>query len=78
MRGRTFALSQKELQRVSVIFNCVRDMACANRGRPSPRRLPLRIPLRSDEPLTIVILLPSLSDGHPVCTIRESHDFHSI
>ena len=72
MRGRTFALSQKELQRVSVIASCVQgDMACAraadllslssrqvkrlkkrlredgaaalahaNRGRPSPRRLP--------------------------------------
>ena len=72
MRGRTFALSQKELQRVSVISSCVKgDMACAraaellslsvrqvrrlkkrmreqgeaalahaNRGRPSPRRLP--------------------------------------
>jgi len=72
MRGRTFALSQKELQRVSVISACVKgDMACAraaellslsirqarrlkkrlrqdgeaalahaNRGRPSPRRLP--------------------------------------
>src|SRR5713226_7273674 len=75
MRGRTFALSQKELQRVSVISNCVKgDMACAraaallslsvrqvrrlkkrfreqgeaalahaNRGRPSPRRLPSRV-----------------------------------
>src|SRR4029077_14029280 len=74
MRGRTFALSQKELQRVSVISSCVKgDMACAraaellslsirpvkrlnlgfreqgeaalglaNRGRPSPRRLPTR------------------------------------
>src|SRR5437879_4470344 len=74
MRGRTFALSQKELQRVSVISSCVKgDMACAraaellslsvrqvkrlkkrlreqgeaalahaNRGRPSPRRLPHR------------------------------------
>lgn len=72
MRGRTFALSQKELQRVSVISACVKgDMACAraadllslsirqvkrlkkrlredgeaalahaNRGRPSPHRLP--------------------------------------
>src|SRR5450631_1011266 len=72
MRGRTFALSQKELQRVSVISSCVKgNMACAraaellslsirqvkrlkkrlreqgeaalahaNRGRPSPRRLP--------------------------------------
>lgn len=72
MRGRTFALSQKELQRVSVISSCIKgDMACAraaellslsirqvrrlkkrlredgeaalahaNRGRPSPRRLP--------------------------------------
>src|SRR5258707_9686961 len=30
MRGRTFALSQKELQRVSVISSCVKgDMACA-------------------------------------------------
>jgi len=75
MRGRTFALSQKELQRVSVISSCVKgDMACAraavllslsirqvrrlkkrlceqgeaalahaNRGRPSPRRLPATI-----------------------------------
>src|SRR5947207_504638 len=75
MRGRTFALSQKELQRVSVISSCVKgDMACAraaellslsirhvkrlkqrlreqgeaalahaNRGRPSPRRLPSRV-----------------------------------
>jgi len=75
MRGRTFALSQKELQRVSVISSCVEgDMACAraaellslsirhvkrlkqrlreqgeaalahaNRGRPSPRRLPVRV-----------------------------------
>src|SRR5258708_32727241 len=30
MRGRTFALSQKELQRVSVISSCVKgNMACA-------------------------------------------------
>jgi len=30
MRGRTFALSQKELQRVSVISSCAKgDMACA-------------------------------------------------
>src|SRR5208282_1168618 len=75
MRGRTFALSQKELQRVSVISSCAKgDMACAraaellslsvrqvkrlkkrlreqgeaalahaNRGRPSPRRLPARV-----------------------------------
>ena len=75
MRGRTFALSQKELQRVHVITSCVKgDMACAraaallslsirqvkrlkrrlredgeaalahaNRGRPSPRRLPERM-----------------------------------
>lgn len=75
MRGRTFALSQKELQRVSVISSCVKgDMACAraaallllsirqvrrlkkrlredgeaalahaNRGRPSPRRLPAQV-----------------------------------
>lgn len=75
MRGRTFALSQKELQRVSVISGCLKgDMACAraaellslsirqvrrlkkrlreqgeaalahaNRGRPSPRRLPARV-----------------------------------
>jgi len=75
MRGRTFALSQKELQRVSVISSCLKgDMACAraaellslsirqvrrlkkrlreqgeaalahaNRGRPSPRRLPWRV-----------------------------------
>src|SRR5207302_7542463 len=76
MRGRTFALSQRELQRVSVISRCAKgDMACAraaellslsvrqvrrlkkrlreqgeaalahaNRGRPSPRRLPTRVP----------------------------------
>src|SRR5271163_5342082 len=75
MRGRTYALSQKELQRVSVISSCVKgEMACAraaallllsvrqvkrlkkrlrehgeaalahaNRGRPSPRRLPARV-----------------------------------
>src|ERR1017187_4164115 len=75
MRGRTFALSQKELQRVSVISSCAKgDMAFAraaellslsvrqvrrlnkrlreqgeaalahaNRGRPSPRRLPERV-----------------------------------
>src|SRR5258708_4630890 len=75
MRGRTLALSQKELQGVSVISSCVKgDMACAraaellslsvrqvkrlkkrfreqgeaalahaNRGRPSPRRLPSRV-----------------------------------
>ena len=75
MRGRTFALSQKELQRVSVISSCTKgEMACAraaallslsvrqvkrlkkrlreqgeaalahaNRGRPSPRRLPARL-----------------------------------
>src|SRR4051812_38811456 len=75
MRGRTFALSQKELQRVSVISSCAKgDMACAraaallalsvrqvkrlkkrlrehgeaalahaNRGQPSPRRLPERV-----------------------------------
>ena len=75
MRGRTFALSQKELQRVSVISSCAKgDMVCAraaellslsirhvrrlkkrmreqgeaalahaNRGRPSPRRLPSRV-----------------------------------
>ena len=75
MRGRTFALSQKELQRVHVITSCVKgDMACAraaellslsvrhvkrlkkrmredgeaalahaNRGRPSPRRLPAQV-----------------------------------
>src|SRR5271156_6091736 len=74
MRGRTYALSQKELQRVSVISSCAKgEMACAraaallllsvrqvkrlkkrlrehgeaalahaNRGRPSPRRLPNR------------------------------------
>src|SRR5271157_4072624 len=74
MRQETFTLSQKELQRVSVITACVKgDMACAsaagllglserqikrlkkrlredgeaalahaNRGRPSPRRLPER------------------------------------
>jgi hypothetical protein len=39
MRGRTFALSQKELQRVSVISACVKgDMACASR-----RRLPAQM-----------------------------------
>src|SRR5438445_10343294 len=75
MRGRTFALSQKELQRVSVISSCAKgDMACAraaallslsvrqvkrlkkrlreqgeaalahaNRGWPSPMRLPSRV-----------------------------------
>src|SRR5271156_2062636 len=75
MRGRTYALSQKELQRVSVISSCAKgEMACAraaallllsvrqvkrlkkrlrehgeaalahaNRGRPSPRRLPDRV-----------------------------------
>src|SRR5271155_2526895 len=75
MRGRTYALSQKELQRVSVISSCAKgEMACAraaallllsvrqvkrlkkrlrehgeaalahaNRGRPSPRRLPTRV-----------------------------------
>ena len=75
MRGRTYALSQKELQRVSVISSLAKgDMACAraaellslserqvkrlkkrmreqgeaalahaNRGRPSPRRLPQRV-----------------------------------
>ena len=75
MRGRTFALSQKELQRVSVISSCAKgEMACAraaellslsvrqvkrlkkrlreqgeaalahaNRGRPSPRRLPAKV-----------------------------------
>ncbi len=37
-------MSQKELQRVSVISSCVKgDMAHANRGRPSPRRLPARV-----------------------------------
>src|SRR5207244_6210813 len=75
MRQETFPLSQKELQRVSVISACIKgDMACAraagllclsvrqikrlkkrmredgeaalahaNRGRPSPRRLPVRM-----------------------------------
>ena len=75
MRGRTLALSQKELQRVNVISSCAKgDMVCAraaellslsvrqvkrlkkplreqgeaalahaNRGRPSPRRLPFRV-----------------------------------
>src|SRR6202158_723830 len=75
MRGRTFALSQKELQRVSVISSCVKGdmssaraaarlslstrqvrrlkkrlreqgeaaLAHANRGQPSPRRLPERM-----------------------------------
>src|ERR1017187_929356 len=34
MRGRTFALSQKELQRVSVISSCVKgNMACARAPR---------------------------------------------
>jgi transposase len=74
MRQETFSLSQKELQRVSVISTCIKgDLACAsaagllglsvrhikrlkkrlreggeaalahaNRGRPSPRRLPAR------------------------------------
>jgi transposase len=74
MRQETFTLSQKELQRVSVISTCIKgDLACAsaagllglsvrqikrlkkrlreggeaalahaNRGRPSPRRLPAR------------------------------------
>src|SRR5450755_3170016 len=33
MRGRTFALSQKELQRVSVISACIKgDMTCARAG----------------------------------------------
>ena len=37
-------MSQKELQRVSVISSCAKgDMAHANRGRPSPRRLPTRV-----------------------------------
>src|SRR5579859_8029912 len=41
MRQETFTLSQKELQRVSVISACIkREMAHANRGRPSHRRLP--------------------------------------
>jgi len=35
MRGRTFALSQKELQRVSVISSCAKwDMACARAAEP--------------------------------------------
>src|ERR1017187_7276824 len=35
MRGRTFALSQKELQRVSVISSCAKgDMACARGAAP--------------------------------------------
>jgi hypothetical protein len=48
MRGRTFALSQKELQRVNVISSCVKgEMACARlHRRPQsasqrPRRTPL-------------------------------------
>src|ERR1700675_1748065 len=41
MRQETFTLSQKELQRVSVINACIKgDLAHANRGRRSPRRLP--------------------------------------
>ncbi len=41
MRQETFTLSQKELQRVAVISRCVKgELACASRGRPSPRRLP--------------------------------------
>ena len=78
MRQETFTLSQKELQRVSVISTCIKgDMACAraaallclsvrqikrlkkrmredgeaalahaNRGRPSPRRLPEEVAQR--------------------------------
>src|SRR5258706_9101901 len=41
MRQETFTLSQKELQRVGVISACIKgDVAHANRGRPSHRRLP--------------------------------------
>src|ERR1700686_398734 len=44
MRQGTFALSQKELQRVAVISSCVNgDLAYASRGRPSHRRLPDRV-----------------------------------
>ena len=50
MRGRTFALSQKELQRVNVISSCVKgEMACARlHRRPQsasqrPRRTPLGV-----------------------------------
>jgi len=41
MRQETFALSQKELQRVTVISACLKgELACASRGRPSHRRMP--------------------------------------
>src|SRR5882724_7013483 len=44
MRQGTFALSQKELQRVAVISSCVKgELAHASRGRPSHRRLPDRV-----------------------------------
>src|SRR5260221_4639981 len=44
MRQGTFALSQKELQRVAVISSCVKGaLAHASRGRPSHRRLPQRV-----------------------------------
>src|SRR5712672_557024 len=44
MRQGTFALSQKELQRVAVISTCVKGaLAHASRGRPSHRRLPQRV-----------------------------------
>jgi transposase len=96
MRQETFTLSQKELQRVSVINACIKgDMACAraagllclsvrqvkrlkrriredgeaalahaNRGRPSPRRLPDAVRQR------IVQLLRGTSAGfndHHLC-----------
>jgi hypothetical protein len=44
MRQGTFALSQKELQRVAVISSCLKgDLAHASRGRPSHRRQPDRV-----------------------------------
>src|ERR1039457_436875 len=44
MRQGTFALSQKELQRVAVISSCVKAaLAHASRGRPSHRRLRDRV-----------------------------------
>ena len=52
----TFTLSAKELQRVTVISDCVkRNLACASRGRSSPRRLSQRVRdhiLRMDAPGT--------------------------
>lgn len=47
MSRETFRLSQKELQRVPVISSCIKgDLACASRGRPSPRRLPEQVRAR--------------------------------